>query len=196
LVFLLIFEIRLNSHIYKRIFVKVKKGVSYMINLMRKVPADTFSIPIIFSMIIYSKMPDLSRIRGPTEAFFSSSGTNYIIYLLVFASGTAVDLKKIGKLLKHQGALVIFKIVTATNFSFFLLSVFGLDGIWGISGLGSVSVMLSSNLAINLSILHDDSLCYNGHKEGDLTMKPQSYIVTLAGDDLERSIRFYLMRRG
>lgn len=43
-----------------------------MINLMRKVPAGTFLIP----MIIYSIMPDLFRIGGPTEAFFSSSGTN------------------------------------------------------------------------------------------------------------------------
>ncbi|MEM5568817.1 hypothetical protein AAF695_08680 [Aerococcus viridans] len=47
-----------------------------MINLMRKVLAGTFSIPIIVSMVIYSKMPDLFRIRGPTEASFSSSGTN------------------------------------------------------------------------------------------------------------------------
>ena len=136
-----------------------------MINLMRRVPAGTFLIPMIISMIIYSIMPDLFRIGGPTEAFFSSSGTNYIIGLLVFASGTTVDLKKIGKLLKHQGALVIFKIVIATVFSFIFLNFFGLDGIWGISGLGFVSVMLSSNPAINLSITEsygdkDDAAIY------------------------------------
>lgn len=89
-----------------------------------------------------------------------------IIGLLVFASGTTVDLKKIGKLLKHQGALVIFKIVIATVFSFIFLNFFGLDGIWGISGLGFVSVMLSSNPAINLSITDsygdkDDAAIYS-----------------------------------
>lgn len=136
-----------------------------MINFMRKVPAGTFLIPMIVSMVIYSFFPDLFRIGGPTEAFFSSSGTNYIIGLLVFASGSTVDLKKIGKLLKHQGALVIFKIVIATILSFAFLYIFGLDGIWGISGLGFVAVMLSSNPAINLSITNsygdkDDSAIY------------------------------------
>lgn len=136
-----------------------------MIKLMRKVPAGTFLIPMIVSMVIYSFFPDLFRIGGPSEAFFSSSGTNYIIGLLVFASGTTVDLKKIGKLLKHQGALVIFKILISTILSFIFLFLFGLDGIWGISGLGFVAVMLSSNPAINLSITNaygekDDSAIY------------------------------------
>lgn len=136
-----------------------------MINFMRKVPAGTFLIPMIVSMVIYSFFPDLFRIGGPTEAFFSSSGTNYIIGLLVFASGSTVDLKKIGKLLKHQGALVIFKIVISIILSFAFLYIFGLDGIWGISGLGFVAVMLSSNPAINLSITDsygdkDDSAIY------------------------------------
>lgn len=136
-----------------------------MINFMRKVPAGTFLIPMIVSMVIYSFFPDLFRIGGPTEAFFSSSGTNYIIGLLVFASGSTVDLKKIGKLLKHQGALVIFKIVISIILSFAFLYLFGLDGIWGISGLGFVAVMLSSNPAINLSITDsygdkDDSAIY------------------------------------
>lgn len=123
-----------------------------MINFMRKVPAGTFLIPMIVSMVLYSFWPTLFKIGGPTEAFFSSSGTNYIIGLLVFASGTTVDLHKIGKLLKHQGALVVFKIVLSTIYSFVFLYFFGLDGIWGISGLGFVAVIMSINPAINLSI--------------------------------------------
>lgn len=123
-----------------------------MINAMRRVPAGTFLIPMIVSMMIYSFWPDLFRIGGPTEAFFSSAGTNYIIGLLVFASGTTVDLHKIGKLLKHQGALVGFKILISTVFSFVYLFLFGLEGIWGISGLGFVAVIMSINPAINLSI--------------------------------------------
>lgn len=123
-----------------------------MINFMRRVPAGTFLIPMIVSMVIYSFWPDLFKIGGPTEAFFSSSGTNYIIGLLVFASGTTVDLHKLGKLLKHQGALVVFKIGLSVVYSFAFLYFFGLEGIWGISGLGFVAVIMSINPAINLSI--------------------------------------------
>ncbi len=62
--------------------------------------------------------------------------------LLVFASGTTVKLSKLGKLLKHQGYLVLFKIVISIVFSYIFLFFFGLDGIWGISGLSFVSIML------------------------------------------------------
>jgi len=76
-----------------------------MLKAMRKVPAGTFLIPMILSMLLYSFWPGLFRIGGPTEAFFSSAGTNYIIGLLVFASGTTVNLSRIAHLLKHQGVL-------------------------------------------------------------------------------------------
>lgn len=123
-----------------------------MINAMRKVPAGTFLIPMIVSMLFYSFWPNLFTIGGPSEAFFSNSGTNYIIGLLVFASGTTVNLAKIGNLLKHQGYLVLFKIFISIVFSFAFLYFFGLEGIWGISGLAFVSIILSINPAINLSI--------------------------------------------
>ncbi len=119
---------------------------------MRKIPAGTFLIPMIVSMVIYSFFPDLFRIGGPTEAFFSNSGTNYIVGLLVFASGTTVELKKMGKLLKHQGALVLIKMIISIIFAVFFLLLFGLEGIWGISGLGFLSVILSINPAVHLSL--------------------------------------------
>lgn len=123
-----------------------------MINAMRKVPAGTFLIPMIISMLIYSFWPTLFKIGGPSEAFFSNAGTNYIIGLLVFASGTTVNLAKIGQLVKHQGVLVMFKIFISVVFSFLFLYFFGLEGIWGISGLAFVAIILSINPAINLSV--------------------------------------------
>lgn len=58
---------------------------------MRRIPAGTFLVPMVVSMVIYSFFPNLFDMGGPTEAFFSNSGTNYIVGLLVFASGTTVD---------------------------------------------------------------------------------------------------------
>lgn len=121
---------------------------------MRKIPAGTFLIPMIVSMVIYSFFPDLFAIGGPTQAFFSNAGTNYIVGLLVFASGTTVDLKKVGQLMKHQGILVLIKIILSIILGAIFLLLFGLDGIWGISGLGFVAVILSINPAVHLSIIN------------------------------------------
>lgn len=54
--------------------------------------------------------------------------------------------------MKHQGVLVMFKIFISVIFSFVFLYFFGLEGIWGISGLAFVAIILSINPAINLSI--------------------------------------------
>ncbi|OFU49659.1 2-keto-3-deoxygluconate permease [Aerococcus sp. HMSC10H05] len=123
-----------------------------MIKFMRRIPAGTFIVPMVVSMVIYSFFPSLFNIGGPTEAFFSNSGTNYIVGLLVFASGTTVDLKKLGHLMKHQGALVLIKMFISIIFGTIFLLVFGLDGVWGISGLGFLAVILSINPAVHLAL--------------------------------------------
>ena len=124
----------------------------WLIKFMRRIPAGTFIVPMVVSMVIYSFFPSLFNIGGPTEAFFSNSGTNYIVGLLVFASGTTVDLKKLGHLMKHQGALVLIKMFISIIFGTIFLLVFGLDGVWGISGLGFLAVILSINPAVHLAL--------------------------------------------
>lgn len=119
---------------------------------MRRIPAGTFLVPMVVSMVIYSFFPNLFDMGGPTEAFFSNSGTNYIVGLLVFASGTTVDLKKIGHLMKHQGALVVIKMFISIIFGVIFLLLFGLEGVWGISGLGFLAVILSINPAVHLAL--------------------------------------------
>lgn len=120
---------------------------------MRRIPAGTFLVPMVVSMVIYSFFPDLFNLGGPTEAFFSSSGTNYIVGLLVFASGTTIDLKSLGHLMKHQGALVLIKILISVIFGTIFLLLFGLEGIWGISGLGFLAVILSINPAVHVALI-------------------------------------------
>lgn len=124
----------------------------WLIKFMRRIPAGTFIVPMVVSMVIYSFFPNLFNIGGPTEAFFSNSGTNYIVGLLVFASGTTVELKKLGHLMKHQGALVLIKMFISIVFGTIFLLLFGLDGVWGISGLGFLAVILSINPAVHLAL--------------------------------------------
>lgn len=124
-----------------------------MLKAIKKIPAGTFLVPMIASMIIYTIWPDLFNIGGVTQALLSGEGTNFIVGMLVFVSGTAVDFSKLKDLLKHQGALLLANIILSVIFSFAFLFIFGDEGIWGISGLAFISTIISINPAIHLSVV-------------------------------------------
>lgn len=120
---------------------------------MQKIPAGTFLVPMVISMLLYSFWPNLFKIGGSTEMFFGGGGVNFIIGFLVFASGTTVDIHSIGKTLKHHGSLLLFNAIWSILLSVGFLLMFGYEGIWGISGLGFVTVIMSTNPAVYLSII-------------------------------------------
>lgn len=126
-----------------------------MLKLINKVPAGTFLVPLIISMVLYTFWPDLFKVGGFTEAMFSSAGVNLISGLLAFATGSRINIQILKRLLKHQGALLLVKIVIATILSFAFLALFGHQGIWGISGVAFVAAMFSVNPAMQLSILEE-----------------------------------------
>lgn len=131
-----------------------------MLNAIKKVPAGTFLVPMIISMILYTFWPDLFKIGGMTESLLSGSGTGFITGMLAFASGTTINLSRLKNLLKHQGVLLLTKLIIATVLSFVFLYLFGHEGIWGISGIGFVAIMYSINPSIQISIL-----ATNGYEE-------------------------------
>lgn len=116
-----------------------------MLKLINKVPAGTFLVPLIISMVLYTFWPDLFKVGGFTEAMFSSAGVNLISGLLAFATGSRINIQILKRLLKHQGALLLVKIVIATILSFAFLALFGHQGIWGISEVAFVAAMFSVN---------------------------------------------------
>lgn len=100
-----------------------------MLKIINKVPAGTFLVPLIVSMVLYTFWPDLFKVGGFTEAMFSSTGVNIISGLLAFATGSRINIQILKRLLKHQGALLLVKIVFATILSFAFLALFGHQGI-------------------------------------------------------------------
>lgn len=126
-----------------------------MLRLMNKISAGTFLIPLIISMILYTFWPNLFMIGGFTEAIFSHTGVSFISGMLAFATGSRINIHSLKKLLQHQGALLLVKVILAVFFSLAFLSYFGHEGIWGISGLAFVVAMFSINPALQLSILED-----------------------------------------
>lgn len=120
---------------------------------LNKIPAGTFLVPMILSMVITTFWPDLFKVGGLLEGLLSGSGTTFISGMLAFAVGTRINVRNIGTLLKHQGTLLLVKIVIASILSLRYFFFFGNEGIFGISGIAFLAVMFSINPAVQVSIL-------------------------------------------
>lgn len=124
-----------------------------MLNAIKKVPAGTFLVPMLTSAFIYTFWPNLFQVGGLTEQIFGGAGTNGIIGAICFASGTGIDLKKIGYALKRQGVLLLAKFVIAGGISLLYISLFGQSGVMGISALAFTITICSINPAVYLSLM-------------------------------------------
>lgn len=121
-----------------------------MLEKIRRIPAGTFLVPMILSMITYTIWPNLFMIGGLTEALFSGQGVGFLAAILTFFSGTLIDVKQLGKLIKRQGALFAYKAIFGLLLSWGYIALFGQEGIFGVSGLAFVSTITSANTAIYL----------------------------------------------
>ena len=121
-----------------------------MLAKINKIPAGTFLVPLVLSMIVYTIWPNLFMVGGVTQALFSGQGVNVLAAILTFLSGTVIDIKQTGKLLKRQGVLFVAKVIISMLLSYVFIVVFGQSGVLGISALAFVSVITSTNPAIYL----------------------------------------------
>ena len=121
-----------------------------MLEKLNRIPAGTFLVPMILSMITYTFFPNLFMIGGLTQQLFSGQGVGFLAAVLTFFSGTLIDLKQVKKLLKRQGALFLFKTVFSLILAWGYIALFGPEGILGISGLAFASAITSVNTAIYL----------------------------------------------
>ncbi len=124
-----------------------------MLNAIKKVPAGTFLVPMLMSALIYTFWPNLFQIGGLTEHIFGGAGTNGIIGAICFASGTGIDVKKIGYALKRQGVLLLAKFIIGVTASLLFISFFGQSGVLGISALAFTITICSINPAVYLSLM-------------------------------------------
>ena len=123
-----------------------------MLNAIKKIPAGTFLVPLILSMVTYTIWPELFLIGGMTQSLFSGQELGFLTALVTFLSGTLIDLKQLGKLIKRQGVLFLAKAVISLALSWLYFTLFGAAGIFGISSVAFVSTITSvaghSNLVL------------------------------------------------
>ncbi len=124
-----------------------------MLDTIKRIPAGTFLVPMLISALLYTLWPNLFQIGGLTEHIFGGAGTNGLIGAICFASGTGIDLKKIGYALKRQGVLMLTKFIVGVGLSLLYIQLFGQSGILGVSALAFTIVVCSINPAVYLSLM-------------------------------------------
>ncbi|MCY3030395.1 MULTISPECIES: 2-keto-3-deoxygluconate permease [Aerococcus] len=123
-----------------------------MLKQIAKIPAGTFLVPMIISMLLISFFPGMYDVFGGTTQAAFQNGTSAVIGFLVFAAGTTLDFKKIGPLLKRHLPMVVFKLVLSTLYILVFYWLFGVEGVLGINLLTFACVMYSLNPAVALAI--------------------------------------------
>ncbi len=127
-----------------------------MLKFMRKIPGGMLLVPMLLSAVINTLAPGFfAGFGGLSEALFTTSGINYIVALVCFCSASLMDLKKISKVLKKQGTLLLAKSIICIGLSFLFMKTFGIQGIWGISAIGFVVGICSINPSLYLALVDD-----------------------------------------
>ena len=126
-----------------------------MLKFMRKIPGGMLLIPMLISALFATFLPDIFKIGGMTEAFFTTKGINYIVALVCFCSSAALDFEKIKKVLKKQGSILLVKIILCFAFSILFFRFFGMEGIWGISAIAFTTTICSLNPSLYLALVSD-----------------------------------------
>lgn len=124
-----------------------------MVKALRKLPAGLFLVPLILSMIVYTIAPDLMMTGGMVQSLFSGEGIGFMVAALTFYSGTNLNFKRLVRVLKRHGIILVVKAIISIIFSFAFIYFFGQEGIFGISAVAFVVAVCSTNPAIYISIV-------------------------------------------
>lgn len=126
-----------------------------MLKFMKKIPGGLLLVPMLISALFATFLPDVFKIGGMTEAFFTTKGINYIVALVCFCSSAALDLEKMKKVIRKQGSILALKVVICFVFSFLYFKFFGMNGIFGISAIAFTATICSLNPSLYLALVSD-----------------------------------------
>lgn len=126
-----------------------------MVKALRKLPAGLFLVPMIVSMIVHTIAPDLMMTGGMVQSLFSDEGVGFIVAALTFYSGTNLNIKRLVRVLKRHGVILLVKGIISVVISLLYISVFGQEGVLGISALAFVVTISSTNPAIYMSTVEE-----------------------------------------
>lgn len=120
-----------------------KSRLPIFATLMR-IPGGLMLVPLILGSIIGTFAPDALAIGSFTTALFKNSAMP-LIALLIFATGTQVNMRTGGPILATAGTILLMKTLVPASLIVLLGHFVGIDGIWGISILAMLAAFDNSN---------------------------------------------------
>lgn len=123
-----------------------------MFKVINRIPAGTFLVPMVVSMLLISFFPSMYDVFGGVTQEAYQYGTNAVIGILVFVAGTSLDIRQIGPLIKRHVPLLIFKVIWSTLLIMGFYWLFDIEGVAGISLLSFACVIYSLNPAVALAV--------------------------------------------
>ncbi len=111
---------------------------------MMRIPGGLMLIPLVLGSLIGTLAPDALAIGSFTTALFKNSALP-LIALLIFATGTQVNMRTGGPIVATAGTILLMKTIVPATLIIILGHFVGLDGIWGISILAMLAAFDNSN---------------------------------------------------
>ena len=112
--------------------------------MMNRIPGGLMLIPLIVGSLLGTFALDFLELGSFTTALFQQSALP-LIALLIFATGTQVNLKTSGPVLATTGVVLLCKSIIPATIVILIGSVVGIDGIFGVSILAMLVCVDNSN---------------------------------------------------
>ncbi|WP_189384528.1 2-keto-3-deoxygluconate permease [Advenella faeciporci] len=121
-----------------------ERSIFPMFKTMLKIPGGLMLVPLILGSILGTFAPEALGIGSFTTALFKNSALPFIA-LLIFATGTQVNMRTGGPILATAGTILFCKTIIPASLIVLLGSFVGLDGILGVSILAMLAAFDNSN---------------------------------------------------
>lgn len=115
-----------------------------VLKTIQKVPGGLMVVPLLLGATINTFAPDALQIGGFTTALFKDGATT-LIALFCLCNGAQIRLKQAGTPLAKGALLTLIKFVLGAGFGWLIGTIFGINGIWGITPLAIIAAMTNSN---------------------------------------------------
>lgn len=120
---------------------------------IKKIPGGLMLIPMLVTALINTVAPGALKIGSPTTSLFTSVGTMTFIGMLLFVSGSQLQIKQLGNTFKRGTLFVFLKVSLGYITSLIIIKTFGLDGIFGISAMALTIVMAACNPGVYMALV-------------------------------------------
>lgn len=112
---------------------------------MNQIPGGMLIIPMLTSALLFTLFPNFMGIGSPTEDLFTYKSTMALLGLILFFSGTQLELQDVPAVLKKSSILIASKLIIALGLSLLALKLSNNELFFGLQTISLVAILFSVN---------------------------------------------------